>query len=54
LSNRFYSPLVKTIAKQENISFEELESISGSGANGRVQKSDILEYIKNKKSGKAI
>lgn len=54
LSNRFYSPLVKTIAKQENISFEELESISGSGSNGRVQKNDILEYIKNKKGGKAV
>jgi len=52
LSNRFYSPLVKTIAKQENISFEELETISGSGANGRVQKNDILEFIKNKKGGK--
>lgn len=51
LSNRFYSPLVKTIAKQENISFEELETIPGSGANGRVQKNDILEFIKNKKSG---
>ena len=48
LSNRFYSPLVKTIAKQENISLEELEAISGSGANGRVQKNDILEYIKNR------
>lgn len=54
LSNRFYSPLVKTIAKQENISFEELETIKGSGANGRVQKNDILEFIKNRKSGKAI
>lgn len=54
LSNRFYSPLVKTIAKQENISFEELESITGSGANGRVQKNDILEYIKNRKGGKTI
>jgi len=54
LSNRFYSPLVKTIAKQENISFEELESISGSGSNGRVQKNDILEYIKNKKGEKAV
>jgi 2-oxoglutarate dehydrogenase E2 component (dihydrolipoamide succinyltransferase) len=52
LSNRFYSPLVKTIAKQENISFEELETITGSGANGRVQKNDILEFIKNKQSGK--
>jgi 2-oxoglutarate dehydrogenase E2 component (dihydrolipoamide succinyltransferase) len=47
LSNRFYSPLVKTIAKEENISLEELETIQGSGANGRVQKNDILEYIKN-------
>jgi 2-oxoglutarate dehydrogenase E2 component (dihydrolipoamide succinyltransferase) len=54
LSNRFYSPLVKTIAKQENILFEELETINGSGANGRVQKNDILEFIKNKKSGKTI
>ena len=52
LSNRFYSPLVKTIAKQENISFEELETIKGSGVNGRVQKNDILEFIKNKQSGK--
>ena len=52
LSNRFYSPLVKTIAKQENISLEELEAISGSGANGRVQKNDILEYIKNRTTGK--
>lgn len=54
LSNRFYSPLVKTIAKQENISFEELESISGSGSNGRVQKNDILEFIKTKKGGKSV
>ena len=52
LSNRFYSPLVKTIAKQENISFEELESIKGSGASGRVQKKDILEYIENRGSKK--
>ena len=54
LSNRFYSPLVKTIAKQENVSFEELETIEGSGANGRVQKNDVLEYIKNKKGGKPV
>lgn len=54
LSNRFYSPLVKTIAKQENISFEELESIKGSGANGRVQKNDILDYIEGKASGKTV
>jgi 2-oxoglutarate dehydrogenase E2 component (dihydrolipoamide succinyltransferase) len=48
LSKRFYSPLVKTIAKQENISLEELETIDGSGANGRVQKKDILDYIENR------
>ncbi|MBT6763573.1 MAG: 2-oxo acid dehydrogenase subunit E2, partial [Prolixibacteraceae bacterium] len=50
LSNRFYSPLVKTIAKQENIPFEELEKIKGSGANGRVQKKDILDYIAQRAS----
>lgn len=52
MSNRFYSPLVKTIAKEENISLEELETIEGSGTNGRVQKKDILNYIENKKKGK--
>jgi len=50
LSNRFYSPLVKTIANEENISLEELETIEGSGANGRVQKKDILEHLNNKKT----
>jgi len=48
LSNRFYSPLVKTIAKEENVSFKELETIKGSGAGGRVQKKDILDYIESK------
>ncbi len=48
LSNRFYSPLVRTIAKQENIALEELETIEGSGANGRVQKKDILAYLENR------
>ena len=52
MSNRFYSPLVRTIAKEENISAEELEIIEGSGANGRVQKKDILDYIENKKKSK--
>jgi 2-oxoglutarate dehydrogenase E2 component (dihydrolipoamide succinyltransferase) len=52
MSNRFYSPLVRTIAKEENISAEELEKIEGSGANGRVQKKDILEYIENRKKSK--
>ncbi len=50
-SGRFYSPLVRNIAKQENIALEELENIKGSGANDRVQKKDILEFIQNRKSG---
>ena len=48
-SNKFYSPLVKSIAKKERISFEELDTIVGNGANGRVTKADILAYIKNRK-----
>ena len=46
-SDRFYSPLVKNIAKQEGISFEALETISGTGKDGRVTKDDILNYVKN-------
>jgi 2-oxoglutarate dehydrogenase E2 component (dihydrolipoamide succinyltransferase) len=46
---RFYSPLVRSIAKEEKISVEELESIKGSGIDGRVQKNDILSYIDQKK-----
>jgi len=49
---RFYSPLVRSIAKQEGISQEELESIEGSGKAGRVSKQDILSYVEDKKSGK--
>ncbi|MBN2819078.1 MAG: 2-oxo acid dehydrogenase subunit E2, partial [Bacteroidales bacterium] len=48
LSNRFYSPLVKTIAKEENVTLDELEKIQGSGAGGRVQKKDILDYLENR------
>lgn len=47
-SGRFYSPLVRNIAKEEGISMAELESISGSGAHGRVTKNDILGYLPNK------
>ena len=50
-SDSFYSPLVKNIAKQENISLDELESISGTGKGGRVTKNDILAYVENKKAG---
>lgn len=47
-SERFYSPLVKNIAKEEGISFEELEAISGTGKDGRVSKNDILDFVKNR------
>ena len=43
---RFYSPLVKSIAKKDNISSEQLDSIKGSGKEGRVTKADILNYLK--------
>ena len=49
-SNRFYSPLVRTIAEKEDISMAELEQISGSGLQGRVTKKDILAYVENRKS----
>ena len=42
---RFYSPLVKNIAKKESISDNELNSINGSGKHGRVTKKDILNYV---------
>lgn len=46
-SGRFYSPLVRSIAKTEGISMEQLEQISGSGENNRVTKKDILNFIEN-------
>jgi 2-oxoglutarate dehydrogenase E2 component (dihydrolipoamide succinyltransferase) len=51
-TNRFYSPLVLNIAASEGISMSELESIPGTGNEGRVTKKDILQYVGNKKSGK--
>lgn len=50
-SGRFYSPLVRNIARQENIPISELDTLNGSGAEGRVTKKDLLEYISNRKSG---
>ncbi|MDB5002971.1 MAG: 2-oxo acid dehydrogenase subunit [Mucilaginibacter sp.] len=46
--SRFYSPLVKHIAQQENISINELDRIHGSGAEGRLTKDDLLNYIRNR------
>ena len=47
---RFYSPLVKNIAKEENISAQELATIPGSGKDDRVTKRDILAFLKNRKA----
>ena len=44
-SDRFYSPLVRSIAKQENIPLAELEKVSGTGTEGRLTKQDLLNYI---------
>ena len=50
-SGKFYSPLVRSIASKENISIQELESVSGTGLNGRVTKKDILAYLDTRSSG---
>jgi 2-oxoglutarate dehydrogenase E2 component (dihydrolipoamide succinyltransferase) len=47
--NAFISPLIISIAQKENLSIEELQTISGSGAEGRLQKSDVFNYLKNRK-----
>ena len=47
---KFYSPLVRSIAKEEGLSMSELDSIEGTGAQGRVNKQDVLNYIERKKS----
>lgn len=50
--SRFYSPLVLNIAAQEGISMTELESVPGTGSEGRVTKKDIINYVTLKKEGK--
>ena len=52
-SARFYSPLVMNIARKENVSYDELEKIEGSGLEGRVTKKDILNYLENRSPSKA-
>ena len=47
---RFFSPLVRSIASQEGVSQQELESIAGTGTEGRVTKKDILGYIEQRKA----
>ena len=53
-SEKFLSPLVKNIAKEEGVSVAELESISGTGKEGRVTKNDILDYVKNRSNQPAV
>ena len=45
----FLSPLIISIAQKENLSLEEVQSIPGSGTDGRIQKSDVFNYLKNRK-----
>ena len=52
-SDRFYSPLVRSIAQKEGIGFEELEGIAGTGQGGRVTKKDMLNYVANRGSAPA-
>lgn len=52
--SRFYSPLVRNIAQQENITLQELEGIAGSGMQGRVTKKDILSYLEDRKETPAV
>ena len=53
-ANRFYSPLVLNIAANEGISMTELEKMPGTGNEGRVTKKDILQYVSDRKHGKAM
>ena len=48
-TDNFLSPLIISIAQKENLSIEELQSIPGSGTEGRLQKSDVFNYLKNRK-----
>jgi 2-oxoglutarate dehydrogenase E2 component (dihydrolipoamide succinyltransferase) len=47
-SDRFYSPLVRSIASKEGLSINELEGINGSGKDGRVTKNDMIAYLSNR------
>jgi 2-oxoglutarate dehydrogenase E2 component (dihydrolipoamide succinyltransferase) len=51
--DRFYSPLVLNIARQEKIPMDVLEGLPGSGQGGRVTKKDILAYVEDRKSAPA-
>jgi len=50
VSDRFYSPLVKNMAKTENIALDELDTIPGTGKEGRVTKKDMIRYLKSREN----
>jgi len=50
VSTRFYSPLVRSMAKEENISLQELENVAGSGKDGRLTKQDMVSYLETRKA----
>lgn len=52
-AGRFYSPLVKSIAAQEGIAANELDTIPGTGAEGRLTKDDLLNYLQNRNKPQA-
>ncbi|MFT6844611.1 MAG: 2-oxoglutarate dehydrogenase E2 component (dihydrolipoamide succinyltransferase) [Flavobacteriales bacterium] len=52
-SGKFYSPLVRSIAKEEGVVMNELDGIAGSGQEGRVTKQDLLDYLANGRKGQA-
>jgi len=49
---RFFSPLVRSIAEQEGVTQQELESIAGSGQGGRINKNDLMSYLEDRKAGR--
>lgn len=53
-NNKFYSPLVLNIANSEGVSLSELETIPGTGNEGRVTKKDILQYVADKRAGVTV
>ena len=53
-SDKFYSPLVRNIAKEEGLSLAELDKLDGSGLGGRVTKADILTYIKDRDTAPSV
>ena len=53
-SDRFYSPLVRNMAKQEDVAQSELDVIPGTGKDGRVTKNDMLQYLENRSSSPKV